>query len=424
MSANYKTRTSATLLLQCWALGTLGACGADDPAEAEAPSEVQQTAGAGPASMHTESPQGLQMPTQEAGQASAAAGMPGARSPAEPATPAMEAGPTPAMPSDMGPEAPPIDTGDMDPAEGDPNEPDATEPPDMEPPDMEPPDMEPPDMEPPGVACDPADRGPEPTPVSNVGTGGPPVGEYETVVETDPGLPGFTIFRPANLGDIKHPVFAWGNGGCIRRVGGFAEFLLQFAAEGIVVVGDGTISGGGGGGSSNQDGSALIEGIDWAEAENERPCSQYYRKLDLTKVAVGGQSCGGLMAINASTDERIAASMPMNSGLFTRNTRLYERLHAPMAIIDGGPSDIAYENGLADFNAIDTIPVMFANVDVGHGGTYRRDNGGSMGTLGVAWLRWWLLDDEGARGKGYFVGPSCGVCGDSSWDIMWKMQPQ
>jgi hypothetical protein len=94
-----------------------------------------------------------------------------------------------------------------------------------------------------------------------------------------------------------------------------------------------------------------------------------------------------------------------------------------MAIINGGSNDIAYANGNADFEAINTIPIMVANTPVGHGGTYRQDNAGEMGTAAVAWLRWWLLKDEGATGKGMFVGASCGLCG-STWDIKWKMEPK
>ena len=272
----------------------------------------------------------------------------------------------------------------------------------------------------PDLPCDPADELPEATAINNIGMGSEPAGMFNTVVESDPGIADQTIFRPEPLGMIQHPVLAWGNGGCTKSNSGFAEFLLQLAAEGILVIADGTP---GGSGSSAQDGAQLIKAIDWAEAENERPCSKYYHKLDMTKVAVSGQSCGGLMALNASDDERVAASMPMNSGLFARDQALYGALHAPMAIINGGPDDIAYANGNADFEAIDTIPLMLANIPVGHGGTYRQDNGGEMGKMAIAWARWHLLSDEGATGKGMFIGDSCGFC-NSEWEMMWKMKPQ
>jgi hypothetical protein len=270
------------------------------------------------------------------------------------------------------------------------------------------------------VACDPADKGPEATPISNIGTGSPPAGMFKTAVETDPGLADQTVFRPEPLGMIKHPILAWGNGGCQKSNAQFTEFLLQFAAEGIVVISDG---GPNASGSSSADGAQLIKAIDWAEKENERPCSKYYQKLDLTAIAVSGQSCGGLMAINSADDKRVTTSMPMNSGLMARDTTLYAALHSPMAIINGGSSDIAFENGNADFEAISNIPIMNANIDVGHGGTYFQDNGGDMAKMAIAWLRWHLLRDEGATGKGMFIGDSCGFCSSSEWDIQWKMKP-
>jgi len=277
--------------------------------------------------------------------------------------------------------------------------------------------------EPPPEACDPADMTGDATPVMGVGRGAPPTGGSDVVVETDPTLEGYTVYRPEPIGSIDHPIVTWGNGGCSKNGTSFAEFLIELASHGFLVIADGA-PGGSGGGSLAADGTALIAAVDWASAENERPCSKYYRKLDVTRIAVAGQSCGGLMAFGASTDERVTTSLPMNSGLFNRDQRIYSGLHAPMAIIDGGPDDIAYENGLADFNAIDTIPILFANMPVGHGGTYFSDNGGSFGRAASAWLRWWLLDDEGPTGKGMFVGGSCGLCSEADWSLMWKMEPQ
>ena len=271
------------------------------------------------------------------------------------------------------------------------------------------------------VACNASDRGPEPKAITGLGIGAKPSGSFEVVVESDPTIADQTIFRPATLGSIEHPILAWGNGGCMKNNSGFSEFLIQLAAQGLVVIADGKP---GGTGSSSQDGSQLLKGISWAERENERPCSKYYHKLNVKKIAVSGQSCGGLMAINVSGDKRVTTSMPMNSGLMSRNRALYGALHAPMAIINGGPSDIAYANGKADFEAINNIPIMMANLPVGHGGTYRQDNGGEMTKVAIGWLRWHLFDDLGATGKGMFVGPSCGLCSGTQWDIQWKKKPE
>ena len=69
------------------------------------------------------------------------------------------------------------------------------------------------------------------------------------------------------------------------------------------------------------DAKPLLYALEWARKENERPCSQYYHKLDVTKVAVSGQSCGGLMAIQAAMDPKITTAFPYNVSR-TRVSRL------------------------------------------------------------------------------------------------------
>jgi dienelactone hydrolase len=59
----------------------------------------------------------------------------------------------------------------------------------------------------------------------------------------------------------------------------------------------------------------LIErGIDWAIAENTRQGSKFFGKLDTSKVAVMGMSCGGIVALGAGTDPRVSAVGIWNSG--------------------------------------------------------------------------------------------------------------
>ena len=91
-----------------------------------------------------------------------------------------------------------------------------------------------------------------------------------------------------------------------------------------------------------------------------------------------------------------------------------QKLHAPVIYIEGGPSDIAYQNGLDDFAKIEKVPVVFASYDdVGHGGTYSQPNGGEFGKVASAWLKWQLKGDQTA--KKMFVGEDCGLCKESKW---------
>jgi hypothetical protein len=284
------------------------------------------------------------------------------------------------------------------------------------------------------VPCNPADETEAPTQVDFAepfeGPGlSTPTGQFMAVMESDPGIPTHTVIRPEPLGsEIKHPILAWGQGGCGKSGNGgmFSALYMEFASHGILVVADGPARTGGPT-MAGQDAGPLLYAIEWAQKENERPCSQYYHKLDVTKVAVSGQSCGGLMAIQAAVDPKITTAFPYNSGLFARDQQVYDALHAPMAIFDGGSGDIAYANGLADFNAIDSIPILFANPTScssdPHVCTFFDANAGEFGRAGVAWMRWHLLGDQGATGKGMFVGADCGICSGGKWDMMWKMEP-
>jgi hypothetical protein len=61
--------------------------------------------------------------------------------------------------------------------------------------------------------------------------------------------------------------------------------------------------------------SQLIDGIDWAIAENSREGSAYYHKLDVTKIAVSGQSCGAQQAIQVSDDPRVTTTVALSQGI-------------------------------------------------------------------------------------------------------------
>ena len=184
--------------------------------------------------------------------------------------------------------------------------------------------------------------------------------------------------------------------------------------------------GGGGAGRGNMtDGSALIQAIDWIAKEGNDRTSRFYQKVETNRVAAMGMSCGGLMSYGASADPRIATVGIWNSGLIQPDEKIFSGLHSSVIIITGGESDIAYANGKRDFETLPAkIPVFYGVYpSVGHGGTYNQDNGGPYGVAGVAWLKWQLMNDTSAKGKGYFVGPNCGICGDSNWQVASRALP-
>jgi hypothetical protein len=299
--------------------------------------------------------------------------------------------------------------------------------------------------------------------------GGPPTGPSPVVIEHDQTLVTHTIYRPVNLGSAKHGVLVWGEGGCAKNGLTFPEFLTELASHGFVIIADGPPvenagrggpgggAGGGGpragapapeagapgaggppaargpraggaggpgrGGAAMTDGTALLQAIDWIAKESNDKSSRFYQKVDTNRVAAMGMSCGGLMSYGVSADPRVATVGIWNSGLIQPDEKIFAGLHSPVIIVTGGESDIAYANGKRDFETMPaTIPVFYGvHPSVGHGGTYNEDNGGAFGIAAVAWLKWQLLNDTSASGKGYFVGNACGMCGDPKWQTASKM---
>ena len=64
-------------------------------------------------------------------------------------------------------------------------------------------------------------------------------GPYKAIMEADPGLNGFTVYRPqplAALGAQKLPIVTWAEGGCINNGSRFRWFLSEIASHGYLVV--------------------------------------------------------------------------------------------------------------------------------------------------------------------------------------------
>jgi hypothetical protein len=93
-----------------------------------------------------------------------------------------------------------------------------------------------------------------------------------------------------------------------------------------------------------------------------------------------------------------------------------------MAIFDGGDADPASANAQADVDAINNIPILFANNKRGHASYLWDDNGDESSKVAVAWYNWFLLGDKGPKGKGMFIGDNCGMCIKTDvWPTMnWK----
>jgi len=259
-------------------------------------------------------------------------------------------------------------------------------------------------------------------------------GPYKALMLSDNSLPTHTIFRPKDLSVFgeknKLPIIAWGNGACTNSPWEHLNFLSEVSSYGFLVIAIGPMPQEGQRGSGQSKSSQMIDAINWAIAQNSDKKSPYYNKIDITKIAVSGMSCGGLQTLENAPDPRVTTAVICNSGILgnpssgmsgmpnlTKDYLL--KLHTPTIYILGGETDIAYANGMDDFKRIDHVPVFVANMKgIGHGGTYSQPHGGEFAKVAAAWFKWQLKDDKEA-GK-MFTGDPCGLSQWPNWTVEKK----
>jgi len=261
-------------------------------------------------------------------------------------------------------------------------------------------------------------------------------GAYSAVMYTDGSLLTHTIFRPKDLSafgaKVKLPIIAWGNGACANSPSGHINFLSEVASHGFLVIAIGPMPQEGQTGGGQTTSSQMLDAINWAIAQNSNKESVFYNKIDISKIAVSGMSCGGLQTLEVAPDPRVTTAVICNSGIigdpgngFPGMPKLTKdhltKLHTPTLYLLGGEKDIAYNNGMDDFNRINHVPVFVANMDVGHGGTYGQPHGGEFAKVAAAWFKWQLKDDKEA-GK-LFAGNPCQLSQSSIWKVEKKNLP-
>ena len=317
-----------------------------------------------------------------------------------------------------------------------------------------------------------------------IGDGG--TGPYKAILAGDPTLPTHTIYRPRSLQpfgkSIKMPIVAFGNGGCRNSSGEFRNFLSEIASHGYLVVavgpaGDAVVAGSESSLLQTQ-ASQLMDGVDWAISQSKQVGSDYYGKVNTSKVALMGQSCGTFQAMEESGDPRVTTTVLLNGGgkltalpqgtpdqkptstptseaagsygsattsttdmlngleVMTKRYAPYALVahpdlsiltapkpevpfHGSVAFINGGPSDLAYKAAMGGYDAVKNVPALLAFEDVGHyPATFREAHGGAFAVAVDSWLDWQLKGDKLASKM--FIGAQCGLCQNSKWTVQVK----
>jgi len=255
-------------------------------------------------------------------------------------------------------------------------------------------------------------------------------GKYPAIMVSESSLPTHTIFKPQDLNRFgnknKLPIITWGNGACFDSPFEHVNFLNEVASHGFLVIAIGTIP-------KQTDVRSksykLLDAIDWAIAQNNDPKSPYFQKLDTEKIAVSGMSCGGLQTLEVAGDPRITTIGVFNSGVLPNprggmpgmpqvTKEQLNNIKVPILYLLGGKSDIAYANGMDDFDRINQVPIFVGNLEVGHGGTYAQPFGGEFARVATHWYQWQVKGDKKA-GK-LFTGKNPGLSKSSGWVVAKK----
>lgn len=265
-------------------------------------------------------------------------------------------------------------------------------------------------------------------------------GPHPARMEVDLALPGFTIYRPANLdqlGPKKLGLIIWGNGGCTNDGASARAHLAELASHGFLVIAPGkpltgptALPGAAKPSPMTTSIQDMRVALDWALAENGRSGSPYFTRIDPALVAASGHSCGGMQAILLADDPRVRTAIIHNSGIFpvlpdnpplVMHSERLQGLRTPVLFILGGRSDVAWGFAEQAYAKLNNVPVFFGSLDVGHGGTFAEPNGGVAARVATDWLEWQLRHDAIAGTT--FTGRGCRLCTDPRWTVRKKQIP-
>ncbi len=224
------------------------------------------------------------------------------------------------------------------------------------------------------------------------------------------------IYRPTTLGQngVRHPVILWANG-----TGGpttvYAAAFEYWTSHGFIVVA---------GNSSNGQGSGaeLLGCLDYILQQNTTAGSVFEGKV-CPRVAASGHSQGGGGALMVGVDPRVNVTAPLmpyiQQGFGGYDQASIPKQNGPMLLLSGTNDTIAVPavNQQPVFD-MTNVPVFWANLVGGDHVAVSLNGLTTYREVMLAWYRLQLMGDETFRGE--FYGPSCKLCGDSTWKIQRK----
>lgn len=246
----------------------------------------------------------------------------------------------------------------------------------------------------------------------NAGSALPPVTDYTkagpfmTTVNMNVGPGGgYTVYRPAMLGQdgFKHPPIVFGPG-INQTVSVHTTMLTNFASHGYVVVGTPVLKGGPRDAGNLK---SMRDGLDWIIAQNTAAGSVYEGKIDVMRAVSMGFSVGGTAAVQLGSHAAVATTVSIHGH------DAMSDMHGPLLQTTGTNDTLGkmLQQTTYDGSKVQT----FLGTVTGAPHAYiEKDGGGVERPAILAWMRYWINGDQGA--KHYFYGEDCVMC-KAPWEM-------
>lgn len=238
------------------------------------------------------------------------------------------------------------------------------------------------------------------------GLGLPPITDYSglgpfpTMTDSNAGPGGkYTIFRPAVLGEngFRHAPIIFGPG-INTDIASYTKFLSNVASHGFVVVAVNALTSGP---SSEANRTPMLNGLDWIIAQNTT-AGIYQGKLDVTHAVSMGYSIGGTAAVE------IGGHAAVTTVVSIHGHAAKAALRGPLLQTTGTQDTAGLPLQQQTYDMSQTQTFLATLTGAGHFYIVDEDGGGAERPPIVAWLRYWIYGDVGA--KHYFYGNDCTLC--------------
>lgn len=240
--------------------------------------------------------------------------------------------------------------------------------------------------------------------------------------------PYFNVTRPSDLAQPGGllPVVVWANGGCLRSDFTWAPLFDRWAGAGYVVL---SLTGT----SSDQGLEGLLSMLDTTSETEHRAlidwvvnaAGPYAGKLDLKRIVLAGNSCGGVTALeSAAHDERAAAVFVLSgsSAIGSVDEQIMKAITMPVGYVIGGADDIAGANARGDYAAMNEgVPAMIVNRREGDHITVSTDEAvlPQDAELALSWMELALYGSHAAY-DALTSANVCAVCTPGDWTLTAK----